>query len=404
MKKMKTIIALFLAACLLLALAACGSSSSSTTDTSETPDTSSETSEAVSSEEEEETEEVAASLAGSYSCQIVNSYGDNLTVTVMIKDSGDASIITLDDAGNVETYTCDSWTDNGDGSFTTSAINEEIDWAWIPDDGSITWVIDGETVTPAEYVEPSDFLEKTDSADPQTVAEAVGIYVFAQVNSFGSTVPYVLWVNGDGTVTIYMNNSFTGLRTYTSDEWYLNDDGTLHIGATEADSGTPFGDWFIEENDYASDWNLYGNGTCTPVGFEDEAGTVDVSELPEEIYPADADAVGIYVFAQVNSFGSTVPYVLWVNGDGTVTIYMNNSFTGLRTYTSDEWYLNDDGTLHIGATEADSGTPFGDWFIEENDYASDWTLYSNGTCVPVGFEDEAGTVDVSELPEDIYPQ
>ena len=275
---------------------------------------------------------------------------------------------------------------------------------FVAEDGTVKWLVDGAAATPDGYVAPTEFVEKEGAVkDPTTKAEAVGVYVCGQTNKFGSVVPYILWLNADGTVAIHMNNSFTGLRTFTGNEWSISEEGIVHIGALTASEGTPFGDWFNADDNYSSDWKVYGNGICCPVGFEASSGTVNTDEQPAEIYPANADKVGVYVCGQTNKFGSVVPYIVWLNADGTVAIHMNNSFTGLRTFTGSEWSVNDDGTVHIGALTASEGTPFGDWFNADDGYSSDWTMYDNGTCCPVGFEASSGTVNLAEQPTEIYP-
>lgn len=399
MKKLTKLISLLLALSMLFALAACGD----TVDDSNADDNTPAATDNNTPDTPDEPEDTGVQL-GAYTFEMVSIYGDTIDLTVILKDGGGVTIMGSYADGSNATYSA-AWTDNGDGTFTTSDIDPELDGAnFVADDGTVKWIVDGTAVTPDGYVAPTEFVEKEGAVkDPATNAEAVGVYVAGQTNKFGSVVPYVLWLNADGTVQVHMNNSFTGLRTYTGDEWYMNGDGTLHIGALAADEGTPFGDWFNADDGYSSDWHIYGNGTACPVGFEESAGTVEVSELPAEIYPANAQTVGVYVAGQANKFGSVVPYVLWLNADGTVQVHMNNSFTGLRTYTGDEWYLNEDGTLHIGALAAAEGTPFGDWFNADDNYSSDWTVYDNGTACPVGFEESNGTVDVSELPAEIYP-
>ena len=392
MKKLTKSVSFILVLCMMFALAACGDTTAENEET-QAPVT--------AAPDESEAPVVAA---GAYTFEMVSIYGDTISLTIMLKEGGDVTMLGIYADGSNASYTS-TWIDNGDGTFTTAATDPELDGAnFVAADGTINWIVNGTTATPDGYVEPTEFMEKEGAAkDPATNAEAVGVYVCGQTNSFGSVVPYVLWLNADGTVQVHMNNSFTGLRTYTGEEWYMKEDGTLHIGTLTASEGTPFGDWFNADDNYSSDWKIYGNGTCVPVGFEESSGAVDVEELPAEIYPANADKVGVYVCGQTNSFGSVVPYVLWLNADGTVQVHMNNSFTGLRTYTGEEWYMKEDGTLHIGALTASEGTPFGDWFNADDNYSSDWILYDNGTCVPAGFEDSAGTVNVEELPAEIYP-
>jgi hypothetical protein len=393
MKQWKKATALLLALCMVLGLAACGSSD--TGDQSTAPGTGDQS--AVSDETPAE-----SNLAGSYDFNYVDAYGDTTNFTVTLRDGGDFNVMTVGAMGSA-VYTGVEWTDNGDGTVTTSTTSPALELDWVEEDGSVTWTIDGSNVTPVGYTAPTEFLSKDASKDPTTGAEAVGVYVFGQVNDHGSTVPFVVWVNADGTYAIHMNNSFTGLHTYTGTSYTINSDSVISFGPATFEGDEPMGDWFDVDNGFSSSWVLHGDGTCEPAGYTGSQVEVETADLPEEIYPDGAEYVGVYVFGQINDHGSTVPFVVWVNAGGTAAIHMNNSFTGLHTYTG-EWTYEGDGVVSIGTLSYEGDEPMGDWFDVDNGFASKWVLSTDGTCVPDGYVGTVDTVNTQELPESIYPK
>lgn len=390
MKNVKSIFAMLLALCMLFALTACANEAA---EGSEEPSAATE-----SSEPDESVESDAPSIAGTYTFEYTDPYGDVSTITVTIEDDAGFTLTTSDG-----TFTGSTWTDNGDGTFKTGVTTTPLGLEFADALGSVTWVIDGSTVTPVGYTVPTEFLSKA-APDPSIGGEAVGIYTYAYLNSFGSAVPYVVWVNGDGTYTIYCDNSFKGLLTYEGSSWTITEDGVITLdSATPLEGGVPDGPWFVDNGDdtFTSTWQLHSDGTCEPVGYVSAA--LDVTTLSEDIYPANAQYVGIYTFAYVNSYGGTVPYILWLNADGSAVIYCNNAFKGLATYTVESWTVNDDGSVSLGKTTSDSGVPDGDWFSTDDDHISTWIVNDDGTCVPATYTGTVMAVDGSEQPESIYP-
>lgn len=396
---MKKIIALLLALAMVFALAACGSTEKPEETPAETPSAS--TPAETPAESEKPAEPEVPSIAGTYRFKYVDAYGDATAFTVTLKDGGAYSITTAGALGSAAYE--GTWTDKGDGAFTTSALDGAPALDFAEADGTIVWKIDGRDVVPGDYVEPTEFLEKVLITDPTNAAEAVGVYTFGMINKFGSTVPYVVWVNADGTYAIHMNNSFTGLHTYTGDKWSVNGQGVVTFGPATYEGDAPMGDWFNVDAGYTSSWQLHGDGTCEPAGYKETIVAIDLAAQPVEILPAGADKVGVYAFGQINRFGSTVPYIVWINADGTAAIHMNNSFTGLHTYTATEWTANEDGTVSIGALTYEGDTPMGDWFNADAGYTSTWTLNTDGTCEPAGYKESKAPVDLAAQPAEIWP-
>ncbi len=401
MKALKKLIAVSMVLCLTAGLAACGS------------DGDSETSGATTTPETEIVTETSSNAieSGTYYFDYVNVYGETASFTLTTKDTGKTYLTATGDAfGDIMLQT-DSWTDNGDGTITTDPLDEDLDVEFLEDDGSIIWAIDGESATPVKYTEPTEFIERENAA-PTTVGEAVGIYTFGYLNDYGVVVPYIIWLNSDMTAVIYSVSSWTGTHEFDAAQWVF-EDGVVTISDisyegdeapyTEGNGAT----WFDPET-YESSWVLDGESKATPVDYDGETGDIDLETLDESIYPANADMVGIYVFGFVNSYGVTVPYVVWLNADGTCDIYSLSEWAGMHTYNASSWTVNDDGTVTISDYTYYDEAPYTEgndatWFDEET-YESTWEMNADGTCVPVGYDGTVGEVDTTTISAEVYPQ
>ena len=397
---MKKIFAMLLSAAMVFTLfAGCSNT------TTEEPDDVSQTPEVVETPAVDENK----IEAGTYTFTYVDVYGDETAFTVTTKETGKVYVMYEGALGSA-TVNGDGWTDNGDGTFTTNALSEIIPVDWVGADGKVTWTVDGDTVTPAGYTAPTEFIAKP-YTDPTTVAEAVGVYTFGYVNAYGVTVPYVLWLNADGTFSIFENSNWVGLMEYYGDSWTINGDSVVSLGACSYDGQPPRTDgngatWFAEGT-YESSWKLSGDKTCVPIGYEGNVGEVDLTTLPAECYPAGADKVGIYTFGFVNAYGATTPYVVWVNADQTANIFMESSWVGTMEYVGSKWVQNDDGTVTISEMSWDAEPPKTDgngatWFAD-NTYESTWELNSDKTCAPAGFDGKIGEIDLGALSAQAYP-
>ena len=397
MKKMTRLLSILLALSMLLAFAACGGDQPAQNSQDPAPV------ESTPAEPENKIE------AGTYTFTYVDVYGDETAFTVTTKDTGKVYVMYEGTLGKA-TLNGDGWTDNGDGTFTTNALNEAIPVDWVGADGKITWKVDGEAVIPAGYTAPTEFIEKPYS-DPVTMAEAVGVYTFGYVNAYGATVPYVLWLNADGTFKIFENSGWVGLMEYYGTGWSINGDSVVSLGACSYDAQPPRTDgngatWFAEGT-YESSWKLSGDKTCVPIGYEGDVGEVDVTTLPADCYPAGAEKVGIYTFGFVNAYGATVPYVLWLNADGTSNIFMESGWVGLMEYVGAKWVANEDGTVTVSDMSWEGEPPKTDgngayWFADGT-YESTWEFPSAKTCQPAGYDGKTGELDLTALPEAIYP-
>ena len=409
--------AVTLAVVMVLMLASCGGSSDTAAETSTTA--APETTTQAPTEAPAETGNVIE--AGTFTFTYVDVYGDETEFTVTLKDTGKAFVMYKGALGS-ETLSADNWTDNGDGSFTIDPLNGELDTEFVSDDGTTTWIPDGESVTPAGYTEPTEFIEK-EVKDPTTKAEAVGAYIFGFQNAYGAVVPYVLYLKGDGTFTIAQKNAFMGFTvTYSGQEWSMDGNTAVLGPCTEYEAGEEprnqgNGATFFTEDTYESSWTLRADGTACPVGAEDvdKTGDIDLSDI-EELIPADMTACGIYTFGFKNAYGAISPYVLWVNGDGTWNIFQPNAFMQtIFAYSGDEWdYDADTRTVSLGpCTVYAEGEPpktagNGAYWFTDDTFQSSYVLNDDGlTCTPAGAEDDTVKLDdetVAGLDESIYPK
>ncbi len=403
MKTMSKLLSLVLALSMLLALAACGEKTPDPVESAEPPVSETPVEQSKDPEPENKIE------AGTYSFTYVDVYGDETVFTVTTKETGKVYVMYEGALGSA-TLNGDGWTDNGDGTFTTNELNGTIaaDWAA---EGKITWTLDGETVTPAGYTAPTEFIAKP-YQDPVTPAEAVGIYTFGYVNGYGVTVPYTLWLNADGTFAIYENSNWVGLMKYYGDSWTINGDSVVSLGACSYHGQPPRTDgngatWFAEGT-YESSWKLSGDKTCVPIGYDGKVGEIDLSTLPADCYPANADKVGIYTFGCVNPYGATTPYVVWLNADHTANIFMQSGWVGTMEYVGSSWVENADGTVTISDMSWEVEPPKTDgngatWFADDT-YESTWSVDTAAkTMIPVNYDGKIAELDLSALPAEIYP-
>ena len=384
MKKWNKIIALILALCMVFTFAACGE----TEEPSDPVDTDTDVSEPV---------EGPDSIAGTYRFDYVDPYGDVSSFTVTLKDGGSFNILTTGAMGN-GVYSGNEWTDNGDGTFTTGAADPALDVEWVGEDGSATWTIDGSNVTPVNYTEPTEFLEKSAVKDPVTAAECVGVYTFVEYNSErGSSTPWVVWVNADGTYHYWRDNAFLGLRGFTG-TWTYAGDGVVDFSVPvfDEEGKEPVGDFVAA--DYSTSWTLYGDGTCVPVGYTETIVAFDAGALSTaELLPEGYEYIGVYTFGEYNSErGSTTPWVVWLNADGSYHYWRDNAFLGLRGFTG-TWTYEGDGTFNFGVPTFDEEgkEPVGDFVAA--DYSTSWIFGIDGSCVPVGYTETAVAVDTGSL-------
>jgi len=411
MKALSKVCAVLLAICLIGSLAACsGSAQPASTQAPETTAAPSETAAPVETETEAAEPAIAA---GTFTFDYVDRYGDTTAFTITTKDTGKV-FVTLDGPLKKGIIHADTWEDNGDGTITIGAFDEDIDVEFLEADGSSIWAVDGESIVPVKYTEPTEFIERENTA-PMSAAQAVGIYTFGFINAYGVTVPYVVSIKADGTADITMVSAWVGPQTYHAGKWEYVPDSKVMFSEMTWDGEEPKTEgngavWFADGT-YESTWVLDGDGNCVPDGYEGEIGEIDLSTLDPAIYPANADKVGIYTFGFINAYGVTVPYIVSAKADGTADIYMVSAWVGTQAYHAGHWgdmSQNGDGTISFVDMTWDGEEPRTEgngavWFAEGT-YESDWILNADGTCVPKDYEGEIGEIDVTTLDPAIYPQ
>jgi len=417
MKKFSKICAVLLALCMIISLAACGSGGGG-----QTPQTSAAQEETTDAAEtvtqaaptEAETEAPAETVAaGTFSFNYVDPYGDTTAFTITTKDTGKV-FVTLDGPVHKGIVHADTWTDNGDGTITIGPLDEELELEFLEADGSSIWAIDGEAAVPVNYTEPTEFIERENTA-PMSAAAAVGVYTFGFINAYGVTVPYVVSIKADGTADITMISAWVGPQAYHAGKWEYVPDSKVKFTDMTWDGEEPKTDgngavWFADGT-YESTWVLDGDGNCVPEGYDGEIGEIDLTTLDPAIYPTNADKVGVYTFGFVNAYGVTVPYVVSVKADHTADIYMVSAWVGTQAYHAGHWgdmSQDSNGTISFVDMTWDGEEPRTEgngavWFAEGT-YESTWILNADGTCVPMNYEGDVGEIDVTTLDPAIYPQ
>jgi hypothetical protein len=384
MKKtsMKKMVGLTGAFCLALSMTACGGTTA--------------TEEADVATEAAVSEESGTSVeTGTYHFDYTDDYGDVTSFTVTLSDGGAFSMVTMGAMGN-GVYNGTEWTDNGDGSFTTGAVDGELDVNFIGADGSVRWIVDGSNITPDGYSVPTSFLEKE-------AEESGNVYIYGQVNDHGSTVPWALVLIDDTNAMILMDNSFTGVHDFYG-EYVDNGDGTISMGELSWEEGgdEPMGDWFDIGSGFTASYALDGS-TFSPLDFTGSSIAITRADFSDEASAiiaqyeksgSETSIYGTHIFGQVNDHGSTVPWALVLKEDGTAMIVMDNSFTGVHAFYA-EYVDNGDGTISMGELTWEEGgdEPMGDWFDIDNGFTASYTI-DGDKFTPVGYT--GSSVGISE--------
>lgn len=140
-------------------------------------------------------------IAGTYHFEYVDKYGDTTRFSIRLRTDETFTIMTSLGALGDNLCSGTSWTDNGDGTFTTSATDNVLELDFIADDGTITWTMldDDGTVTPVGYVEPTEFEEKPVENDNSGVSS--GIYTYKENNGF-MDISWELELRDDGSYAL----------------------------------------------------------------------------------------------------------------------------------------------------------------------------------------------------------
>ncbi len=157
------------------------------------------------------------------------------------------------------------WTDNGDGTFTTSECKGEgpqIAGFW--EDNSIVWAAlnEGKCV-PVKSDDYTAHVEQYGLLSSGGSAVAAGAYTFDETIPTGEVIRWNITLNDDGSFTVAQENEPMGNPTWTGIAWVDNGDGTFATPDCQGDGTQIAGFW--KNNGIV--WNFNGDGTVTPVGY-----------------------------------------------------------------------------------------------------------------------------------------
>lgn len=305
---MKKLLAMIAALGLLCSLAACNNSPAVTDTADPTP----------SAEE---------SIAGTYHFEYVDKYGDTTRFSILLRADETFTVMTSMGALGDNLCSGTSWTDNGDGTFTTGATDNVLDLDFIADDGTITWTMldDDGTVAPAGYVEPTEFEDKPVEDDGGVSS---GIYTYTENNGF-MEIEWVMLLRADGIYELTENGRDTYVGPYAIE-------GTQVICGAMTDTKPQLFDW------------------CNPEGFTITTGaTTFVPDFEgrtlEDEEPATAVPQGtltkaavVYTLDENNGF-MDISWELELRDDGSYAL----TEVGRDTYVG-ESYTQDGDTIVCG--------------------------------------------------------
>ena len=208
----------------------------------------------------------AAVPAGEYSYMEATPFGEMKWV-ITLNEDGTAVFGQPENAqmGN-PTWTA-TWTDNGDGTFTTAeCVGEGPQIASFWENNSIVWQLLNDNC--AVPVKADDYATHVDAhgipAGEVASGEpiAAGEYTFMETTPFGE-MKWVVTLNEDGTAIVAQpENAGMGNPTWTA-KWTDNGDGTF-ITAECVGEGPQIASFWSNNS---ITWTNNGDGTVTPVGY-----------------------------------------------------------------------------------------------------------------------------------------
>ncbi|MGN1002315.1 MAG: sugar ABC transporter substrate-binding protein [Oscillospiraceae bacterium] len=207
----------------------------------------------------------AAVEPGEYSYMEATPFGEVLWVVTLNAD-GSAVVAQPENEGMGNPTWTAAWSDNGDGTFTTSDCQgdgPQIADFW--EGNAIVWQLlnDGHTV-PVKAGDYADHVAQygIPAGGASGAAVEPGEYSFLETTPFGE----VLWtvtLNADGSFVVAQpENEGMGNPTWTGTAWVDNGDGTFTTPDCQGD-GPQIADFW---KDNGITWTDNGDGTVTPVG------------------------------------------------------------------------------------------------------------------------------------------
>ena len=156
------------------------------------------------------------------------------------------------------------WTDNGDGTFTTSeCVGEGPQIAGFWENNAIVWQLLNEGhVTPVKYDNYDADVAAYGIPTGGAAGIAAGEYTFMETTPFGE-MKWVVTLNEDGTAVVAQpENESMGNPTWTA-VWTDNGDGTFITAECQGEGPQIASFW----SNNSITWTDNGDGTVTPVGY-----------------------------------------------------------------------------------------------------------------------------------------
>ena len=156
------------------------------------------------------------------------------------------------------------WTDNGDGTFTTSeCVGEGPQIAGFWENNAIVWQLLNEgRVTPVKYDNYDADVAAYGIPTGGAAGIAAGEYTFLESTPFGE-MKWTITLNEDGTARFGQPENESMGNPMWDAVWTDNGDGTFTTGECVGD-GPQIADFW---KDNSITWTDNGDGTVTPVGY-----------------------------------------------------------------------------------------------------------------------------------------
>lgn len=252
--------------------------------------------------------------------------------TVILNDDGTFALEEVHGlSGNLTTHTGKSWTDNGDGTFTTGAWDaDENKSEFFEADGTCTWVLgESGTCTPAS----AGGAEGGESA-----GIAAGKYTYIESKGPGDFQWDVLLM-GNGNCRIDETNPSGEVTEHVASGWTDNGDGTVTTGEWEDSSGNKSD--FFKPNGEAT-WKINADGTCEPVAEGEGGGAAASAVNPGKYTYVDGDTTwevkvmgnGTCVVSELKTATGEVIKEHTTKGSADGAGWVDN---GDGTFETDEW-------------------------------------------------------------------
>ena len=206
----------------------------------------------------------AAVTAGEYTYMETTPFGE-IKWTVTLNEDGTAVVAQPENEGMGNPTWTAVWTDNGDGTFTTSeCVGDGPQIAGFWENNSIVWQLLNDNCTVP--VKADDYATHVDAHGIPTGGAASGAPVTAGEYTYMETTPFgeIKWtvtLNEDGTAVVAQpENEGMGNPTWTA-VWTDNGDGTFTTAECVGDGPQIAAFW----KNNAITWIDNGDGTVTPV-------------------------------------------------------------------------------------------------------------------------------------------